>query len=350
MIKKTMQFFKIKDKKKFIQRLIVVLKVNAYIFVIVPLWMLYIGSFFVPYGAPIWLLLWFIFMIVKVLQKRRLTNAIKGNTITYGGRGKGKGMLFQVAMSSEESAMCNIPYGDNVKVVSPHDFYNSISPNTALKFLKGDVVIVNKRDEYEGCPYYLDDGALYFPNYNDNAIKALYPSITLLIPVLRHLYGVYNPIQAQSIERLYKPLRELQDDGYIKALKTLGKSWLWRKLPILRKYFITKYRYYENLESALRGKLPFSRLGITNEIAQRVYMTTASAMKEQYIAENGEIYQGMVFIKRKSIKYDTRYYHLTFFGKTHKQWKEEKEDERLEKIQEEIQIQSDLNALTSNEV
>jgi len=152
----------------------------------------------------------------------------------------------------------------------------------------------------------------------------------LQLPAIRHIYGTYNPIQAQNIERLYKPLRELQDDGYIKALRTIGKSWLWRKLPVLRKYFVVSYRYYENLETALKGKLPFSRLGITNEIAQKLYMTTASAMKEQYIAENGEIEQGYVFVKRKTIKYDTRYYHKVFFGVSYADWKKQREEEKEE--------------------
>lgn len=328
-----MKLFKIRNKEEIINNLFIALKVLAYIFIIVPLWAIYIGSFFVPYGIVVWFFLWIFFMIYKLVTSMRLGWAIKGNTITYGGRGKGKGMLFQKVINSEPQAMSNIDFGGNCKVVKAIDYYNSITPNTALKFLKGEVIIIDKIDEYEGVPYYTDDGALLFPNYNDNTIKALYPSITLLLPALRHLYGTYNPIQAQSIERLYKPLRELQDDGYIKALRTYGKAWLWRKLPIIRKYFVVKWRYYENLESALKGKLPFSRMGITNEIAKRVYMTTASAMKEQYNSENGEISQSLVFIKRKSIKYDTREYHKTFFGISYKEWKQQKDDEKKEKLQ-----------------
>lgn len=325
----------LETKEKMINTLINVLKVLSYIFIIVPLWIAYIFSFLVPYGVVVWFVLWFIFMIYKVISQRRLNDAVKGNTITYGGRGKGKGIIYQSVMSTEKKAMSNIPYGDNVEVVKPIEYYNSINPNTALKFLKGEVTVIEKENRFEGVPYYLDDGSLYFPNYNDNAIKALYPSITLLLPVIRHIYGVYNPIQAQTLERLYKPLRELQDDGYVKALGTYGKSWLWRKLPIIRKYFVVKYRYYENLETALKGKLPFSHLGITNEIAKRLYMTTASALKEQYNAENGLIYQGLVFVKRNKIKYDTRYYHLAFFGKTYNDWLEGEILNNLEKLENE---------------
>lgn len=285
--------------------------------IIVIIWTLYISLFVailvIPYAMIIIPLIALIIAVIVKLQHLRFSSLMQGNVIVHGGRGKGKGILFDMALSYEAQALSNIPYGDNVTVVDPKKYFGSIAPNTALSFLQGKITKVKKVNEWDKLPYFLDDGALYFPNYNDAEIKKLYPNITLFLPIQRHLYDSYTVINAQSIERLFKPLRELQDDGYIKALKTIGKGYIWRHLPLLRHYFITNYRYHENLDSALANRLPFSKLGLINQATGPLMTSTPEALKKQYEATNGVIIDGFIVRKKKHIKYDTHYFATVFF-------------------------------------
>lgn len=302
------------NKYQVAKDMVFALKILTWLLILIPLWVAYIFSYFVPYGLPFWIVFFFIVWILSFRQSMRYYSYAKDNVIIFGGRGRGKGMLFQKLAISLRKFLSNIYYGENTIVTEPKTYYNSISPNTALNFLSGKVTAVKKHDDWEGIPYLLDDTALYFPNYNDNVLKTLYPSITLKIPVLRHLYGTYTVFNVQQIERIWKPLRELQDGGYIKALRVRGKSWFWRQLPVLRKYFIVSYRYYEMEQAALNGMLPFNRTGITNDLASKLYMSTAKALQEMYESANGKIFDGWLFVPRKKIKYDTRIYHYVFFG------------------------------------
>lgn len=285
--------------------------------IIVIIWVLWvslwISMFLIPYALIIYPLISLIIIIAVKLQHLRFVSFVQGNVIVHGGRGKGKGLLFDMALCYEKEAISNIQYGSNVEIIQPRKYFGSIAPNTSLSFLQGKITKVTKVQEWENKPYYLDDGALYFPNYNDAEIKKLYPNITLFLPIQRHLYDTYTVINAQNIERLFKPLRELQDDGYIKALKTYGKGYIWRRLPVLRKYFITRYRYHENLDSALANRLPFSKLGLVNQATSPLMTTTPEALKKQYEATNGVIVDGFIVRKRKHIKYDTRYFAKEFF-------------------------------------
>lgn len=272
-------------------------------------------AFIVPLGLVIYPLIWLFIVLIVWLKHLELQRWAKGNIILFGSRGGGKTTLFDYLISKEEAPLCNVPI-QHAEVVDPGIYYSSISPNTALEYLRGNVTKVDKNWNFEGRPYYLDDGALYLPNYLDYELKRLFPSMGLQVPINRHLYGTYNVINTQDLDRTYKLVRELQTDGYIKALKVVGKSWFWNQIPILKKYLIVKYRYYQNYNSASQGLLPFSKLGITNELGKSIYTTNASALKEQYIATNGIIFDGFIIRKKSKMKFNTRYYHDVFFEET----------------------------------
>lgn len=287
-------------------------------FVISMAWLVHVSLILMMFVVPFWIIIYpTLILIIKLIVKikhMQFHGFVEQNTIIHGGRGKGKGLLFQFSINHQKKANVNIPYGPNTDVLQPIEYFNSIKPNDSEKMVEGQVTVINKRKEWEGVPYYLDDTAVYFPNYNDNQLKKIYPSMSLFIPIQRHLYNTYTVINVQDINRVYKILRELQTDGYIKALKTIGKGYIWSKLPVFRKYMVVKYRYHENIDSAINNRLPFEKMGIINRATEGVLTTTPSALKEMYQGQNGVIKDGFIFIKKKHLYYDTRHFHEKMFG------------------------------------
>lgn len=286
--------------------------------VIILAWTLYIililSCFLIPYMILIVPVLYMIIKLIIKLNHFKFLRYVSANTIIHGGRRKGKGIMFQYMALKVGSCLSNIDWGYNSTVVNPRDFFESIAPNTTIDMINGTNVVVEKNEFFEGKPYLLDDVSVYFPNYNDNLLKKLYPSMSLLLPIQGHIYASWTCINVQNIERSYKILRELQMDGYFKALGTIGFGYIWSRLPIVRKYVRTKYRYHEKIDSAIQNILPFSKLGLVNRTSDKLYTTTASAVKEQYDGTNGMIFDSAIWLKKKHIKYDTRIYHEEIFG------------------------------------
>ena len=287
-------------------------------FIIILAWILstvfFVSVWVIPYViviVPIVVVLIRIFIKLKHLQFLKYA---EGNTIIHGGRGKGKGLLFQYLALKQSKLLSNVSFGSNTTVIPPKAYFESITPNDAKKMVEGKQVIVKKNDSWEGVPYLLDDSAVYLPNYLDNVLKIIYPSMSLMIPIQRHLYDSWTCVNVQSIERMYKILRELQTDGYIKALSTSGKGYIWKRLPFVRKYFFVRWRYHENLDSALNNVLPIEKMGLLNRTADPLYTTSAEAMRKVYEGQFGVIHDGFIWIKKKHIYYDTRVFHETLFG------------------------------------
>lgn len=304
--------------KKTKEKLLYALKMGLSWFIIVLSWAVIVALFVAMLIVPFWIIIFptllLILKLIIVFKHRQFNNLIEQNVIIHGGRGKGKGLLFQFSILNQKKVLSNVPFGENTTILNPSLYFNSIKPNDTDNMINDKVSIVKKVEEWENVPYYLDDTAVYFPNYNDTQLKKIYPSMSLFIPIQRHLYDTYTVINVQDINRVYKILRELQTDGYIKALQTIGKGYIMQRLPYLRKRLIVKYRYHENLESAINNRLPFSKMGIINRSTDSLYTSSASAMKESYNGQNGEIKDGFIIIKRKDIKYDTRYFHEKLFG------------------------------------
>lgn len=288
-------------------------------FIIVMCWILFIAFWFLfliwPYASLVYILIIPLWLLIKLFSYFKLKKLVTKSIIIYGARGSGKGILFNSAIRYYDAVLSNMDYGPNCKIISPYDYFESIAPNSFKNAITNDWFKVEKNDYYEGKPYFLDDTNVYFPNTEDSYLNKTYKSLPCTVTLLRHLYNVPLIINAQDLERPYKRLRELQLDGYVKALNTIGFGYISSRLPIIRHYAITSYRYYESLNSALSGLLPFSQLGIINSGSDVLYTSSASALKKQYDATNGEIYEGLCYIKKKQLTYDTRYFHSLIFGK-----------------------------------
>lgn len=258
-----------------------------------------------------------VFMYVEAHNKR-FVKECSGNGIIAGGRGKGKGLLLNKRINADKEHFCNVPYNEKTIVINIKEYIDSIAPNTTDNFITSSVEVVKKIDKFEGKNIYWDDVAVYAPNYMDSKLKKHYPSLSALLPINRHLYNAFMIITIQDFNRPYKILRELQIDFGIKAIKTVGSydSKLWNAIPVLRHFIYTKYIYYENVDSAQKGLLPFNAKSIINETLKHGFLTAGQATKEEYEAVNGKIKYGFVMQRKSVVKYDTRYFHKVVFGET----------------------------------
>jgi len=258
----------------------------------------------------------FIFSIYALYCNNVFVKQATGNGIIFGGRGKGKGLLLNKRINTDKNDkhFTNVPYNSKSEIINIKEYIDSILPNTPYHFINNEVVKVKKAEKFEGVNVYWDDVAVYAPNHMDNQLKKLYPSLPALLAINRHLYNAYMIITTQDIERPYKILRELQTDFAIKAIGSKGFSKLWNAIPFLNMISTTKYIYYENVKSAVAGKLPFKAIGAVNEGIKHGILTAGQATKEVYEAENGVIRYGRIFQLKKNIRYDTRYFHKIVYG------------------------------------
>lgn len=277
----------------------------------VAFWLLWLV---IPHMILVYIFLPLIIMLYIKLKSMQFLSYAQANVILFGGRGSGKSLTQQYLIIHEKNKpLGNIDFGYN-EIVSPFDYYEHIRPNDARAMINNQLTIVEKKHEYEKRSYYFDDTNAYAPNTEDAYLKKHYTAMSLFILIQRHLYGSYSVLNAQSLERMYKNLRELQLDGYIKSLGVRGWGWFWNKMPIIRKYARIKVRYYSQYQSALNGKLPFEKLGIINATVGGLYTTTPDALKKMYEAENGIIKDFAIWLRKDKIKYDTREYHKHIFG------------------------------------
>lgn len=286
--------------------------------IVILAWILFIGFWMLwivfPYAIIGYIFIPLIIILYIKLMKYKFYGYM-GNVILFGGKGSGKSLTQQYLIYNEKTKpLGNIDFGYN-DIVSPKEYYESIAPNNSRSMINNTLTQVEKNESWEGRNYHFDDTNMFAPNTEDSYLKTYYKAMSLFILGQRHFYNSYTVMNAQSLERMYKNLRELQLDGYIKALKNNGFGWFWRKLPILKKYVRIKVRYYSQYESALHGKLPFEKLGILNRGVGLAYTTTPESIKMQYEAENGIIRDFALWLKKDKIKYDTREYHKWLFGK-----------------------------------
>lgn len=271
---------------------------------------------FAWYIIPIIYFIWFILWIINKFAVMSVKKLTYYNAIIFGGKGSGKSnlMAFMAYLRRKDKPLSSIEFGFT-EVVPPETYFESIAPNNYKNMITGKVQKVIKNEAWEGRPYFDDDTGIRFPSHEDTALKKKYDSMSLFIPIQRHLYNSNTILNVQSIDRVWKILRELQVDGYIKALEVKGwKNIVWNTIPILKNHIRLKIRYYENHAAAEAGMLPFDQTGLADKMLDNVHMSQGRALKEIYESSNGNIKEIKIWIKKKHIVYDTRQFHKTFFG------------------------------------
>lgn len=237
----------------------------------------------------------FYFVIKHLVTKKDILNRFKnGNVIVSGRKGYGKDLLFQYVINKRKSGyFSNLDYGGCYHNIAVKDL--ELSPNDYNHFIKGEIKQINKNEEMEGHDIYLSDSGVYLPSQFDSTIQKVYPSLSIFFALNRHLYNNGMHLNAQRLDRIFKSLRE-QADSYI----------LLRKRRIKIPFFIViRTRVYEKYDSALQELEPLN---------SRFFNKYSKAEVDLYKAKHGYIKNGLLFISKRSLHYDSRAFHKILFG------------------------------------
>ena len=224
---------------------------------------------------------------------RLLREKMADSLIVFGKRGHGKTLLFSVMarMCRKKGYLSTSPLKQEgeIRVGIAEDL--QVLPNTYRSFILGNPQPVERREEFEGKPVFVDDGAIYLPNYADAELKKAYPSLPVAYALWRHLYDAPWYINSQAVGRTYKLVKE-QADGFIRARRV---SWLFG-VGLLR------LTYYSNIESAERDLAPFPRPPLFRGRGDW------KARKAEYEATHGEIVDVRILVLSSHHRYDSRYF------------------------------------------
>lgn len=230
----------------------------------------------------------------------------KNNCIVFGRKRKGKDLLFQKMVNvRDEPYIIILPnktepdkmmtYGGDCIVLNLKDL--TLFPNTYKNLIDGNVQQVKRDDRLEKRDIYYPDGSVYTPSQYFKMLDARYPSLPLFLTVIGHLYDTnFHSNYNGSFGRLWDKIRE-QGDYFIKALGTIK----------IFGVFFSKYRLYEEYNSAELGLLPYQKARIfRNKIERAEY--------KLFTATNGLIKDMWIVQLKVNIHYDTRYFKRVFFS------------------------------------
>lgn len=240
-----------------------------------------------------------IIFIITILNRYRknkklLLNTFKnGSVIVFGKKGKGKDLLFQFIIANrKQEYFSNVDYGGSYNYIAMKDIDCG---NSYRNFIENNIKKTDKIENREGKDLYLSDCGIILPAQYDSALHKMYPSFSVYYALSRHLYNSNIHANTQSLERIWKALRE-QADYYVKC----------RGVRRLFGLFIVSFTYYDKYSSAKIELEPMKLPFFANK--------EMKARKVQYDATNGEIINGFFLINKKSIKYDTRVFEKVMFN------------------------------------
>lgn len=215
------------------------------------------------------------------------------NCFVFGKQRYGKDLFFQLVIKKRKlQYYANLDYGYKfLNSISVSDL--SVSPNTFENLISGDILPIEKKF-VESADFYLSDVGNILPSQYDYLLHKKYPSFPIFYALSKQLYDAHVHGNSQALSRPWKVLRE-QADFYFECLGTT------RGIGCLK----IRVRTYEKYETAKLGLLPFKlplRSGKEGKVA-----------KAQFDSTHGIIKEGIVKIKIKDIKYDSRAFHELFF-------------------------------------
>ena len=226
----------------------------------------------------------FLFFTNKVNTYNIVYHFKKGNVVVCGHKGNGKDLLFQwVINKRHDYYYSNISYGGKKKIISIKDI--SCEPNDYDNLINNRI---NKTPHkfYEKKDIYISDAGNFLPAQMDSLLHKKYKSMPLYYSLSRHLYNSNVHMNAQSIERLWKIIRE-QADFFVCCKRTY-------KLPF---FLLIKTITYDKYESCKAGLLP---------LKYRWFNKQSKAQYDLFRSTNGDIRTAWVIVPKRKIYYDTR--------------------------------------------
>mgnify|MGYP003571305811 CR=1 FL=1 len=218
-----------------------------------------------------------------------------GNCIVFGLKGCGKDLIFNKVINSRNiNCYANIPYNKELCIVKDiKDF--SVNPNTFENILDNNIKLIPKLNK-ENCDFYISDGGIFLPSQYSNRLIKDYPSLPIYYALNRHLTNSNIHINSQYLGRVWDKLRE-HAAYYIMAVKTHK----------IGNYLITKYRLYDNYQSASAKIRPYKISGLITHSESR-------ANKEDFESKHGLVKNLYIIQNKNKVYYDSRYFHKAFYG------------------------------------
>lgn len=247
-----------------------------------------------------------VFLLVYIVKRLCdyffLKEVSKDSLIVFGKKGKGKTFFFSwLARSCHKGYASTTSFKHKNELLISYKDINT-EPNSWSNVLNNDITHIEKNPLLEGKPVFLDDAGVYLPNFADSTLKKEYSSLPISFAVWRHLYNAPIHINSQDVNRCWKMVRE-QADGFIRVRKTnrLG--------PIS---FI-HWTYYDRFASAEEE---------INPLRSVLFNKFSKANLEEFKAKYGVVRNGVVVCINRHHKYDSRYFHYSFFGYTAKEFQQ----------------------------
>lgn len=230
-----------------------------------------------------------IFFFIDTINKYQLIKFFNSNNvIVFGKKGTGKDLIFNFITSKKNKYYSNIPYtNQNYELFTLSDL--KLGDNTFENTLN-DNIIKSQWKFDEKTDFFISDCGIYLPSQYDYILHKKYSGLPLFYALSRHIGNHNVHCNVQSLERIWKPLRE-QADIYIKTLKTF-------KLPL---FLVVKYRVYDKYSSA------------TNDIrpVKEKLLKKDSQIKIQN-ANVGIIFEKTIFLFKPFIRYNSHYFKEKF--------------------------------------
>lgn len=227
--------------------------------------------------------------------KSRIVRAFKDGSVMVSGRKRyGKDVLFQAIINTrKEPYFANLNYGGDYHNITFKELL--LGTNTYNNFIKGNVEICYKNKALEGKDIYISDGGVYLPSQADSLLHKTYPSLPITYALSGHLWANGIHCNTQRLDRVWKALREQADYFILMRKRCL-------KLPFIIVLFTTEYTKYD---SALQELAPMK---------STLFNKYSKAEKELYKAKHGYIKDGLMIVRKSTLKYDTRAFHEIIYG------------------------------------
>lgn len=208
-----------------------------------------------------------------------------------GARRMGKDTLMSWVSSFDKEHNSNIALHPTTNVVSFNDIMiKGINRHTLVN--GSHLNIDPKKYDFLNNNTYISDTSLYFPNYEDDALKKEYPYFSSQLAIWGHLFTGTIHFNIQRFSKLWLQIRE----HIYTLVECRGCNWL----PF---HVLIKVRYYENVKDYEDGKTPLLVpifKGRSTDIA--VERSNRGVIKDYWL-----------LLRRKRIEHDTHIFKKIVF-------------------------------------
>ena len=232
-----------------------------------------------------------IIMLIVIICKWNKHKVMKqfklGNVIVTGMRGRGKDMLFCIAVNYfKKNYISNVQYSDPKKKYQRFEFDTKVwelAGNDYQSLVDGKI----KKYVYpypDGINYYISDSGIYFPAQYATELCKKYKAAPMFQALSRQLGDCNVNCNTQALGRVWDKIRE-QSDIYIEMTGC----------KVIKKWALLKGYIYDDAEACAMHKKP-PKFGWGKE---------GRANRTIYESQNGKI-QRFWFITKIPYKYDDR--------------------------------------------